>query len=118
MLFRSEAVQARARNERLPGPAASGTPFSALRGRLALPVRGELASRFGSPRNDGGLVWRGLFLTAPGGTPVNATRSSLLTPSTTSGGLVSRPSETAVIVKSPTFRVLTAAPEQALVCRG
>lgn len=67
-----EAVQARARNERLPGPAASGTPFSALRGRLALPVRGELASRFGSPRNDGGLVWRGLFLTAPGGTPVKA----------------------------------------------
>lgn len=67
-----EPVQARARNERLPGPAASGTPFSALRGRLALPVRGELASRFGSPRNDGGLVWRGLFLTAPGGTPVKA----------------------------------------------
>lgn len=67
-----EPVQARARNDRLPGPAANGTPFSALRGRLALPVRGELANRFGSPRNDGGLVWRGLFLTAPGGTPVKA----------------------------------------------
>jgi septal ring factor EnvC (AmiA/AmiB activator) len=62
----------RTRGERLPAPAPAGTPFSALRGRLALPVRGELLSRFGSPRSEGGPPWRGLFLAAPGGAEVRA----------------------------------------------
>jgi murein hydrolase activator len=35
-------------------------------------VRGELASRFGSPRNDGGLTWKGLFLAAKPGESVRA----------------------------------------------
>ena len=65
---RSEAP----RNERVPDGSNDGSAFAELKGKLSLPVRGELASRFGSPRNDGGLVWRGLFLTAPGGTPVKA----------------------------------------------
>ena len=62
----------RLRNERVPEPAASGGPFAQLRGRLALPVRGELASRFGSPRQGGGVVWKGLFIAARTGEEVRA----------------------------------------------
>lgn len=62
--------------ERMPernteAPTLTGA-FSRLRGQLALPVRGELAGRFGSPRSDGGLTWKGLFLTARGGESVRA----------------------------------------------
>ncbi|MES2563749.1 MAG: peptidoglycan DD-metalloendopeptidase family protein [Pseudomonadota bacterium] len=62
----------RLRNERLPEPATSEGPFAQLRGRLALPVRGELAGRFGSPRQDGGVVWKGLFIAARTGEEVRA----------------------------------------------
>ena len=61
----------RTRNEAVPGD--SGTrAFADLRGLLALPVRGELGSRFGSPRNDGGLTWKGLFIAARQGEDVRA----------------------------------------------
>ncbi len=60
------------RNERLPEPTTITQAFSQLRGRLALPVRGELAGRFGSPRSDGGLTWKGLFLAAKPGESVKA----------------------------------------------
>lgn len=53
-------------------PFANGTPFPSLRGRLNLPVRGELASRFGSPRADGGVTWKGLFIRAATGETVKA----------------------------------------------
>ena len=46
--------------------------FARLKGRLALPVRGELASRFGSPRQDSGIVWKGVFIAARGGEEVRA----------------------------------------------
>ena len=62
----------RMRNERIPEPEREEGPFAALRGRLALPVRGELASRFGSPRQDGGVVWKGLFIAARAGDEVRS----------------------------------------------
>jgi murein hydrolase activator len=68
---RSRAPEPRWRNERLPQPSGA-VPFAQLRGRLALPVRGELTSRFGSPRQGGGVVWRGLFIAAPAGSEVRA----------------------------------------------
>jgi septal ring factor EnvC (AmiA/AmiB activator) len=37
-----------------------------------MPVRGELVGRFGSPRSDSGLTWRGLFIQAPAGREVKA----------------------------------------------
>jgi septal ring factor EnvC (AmiA/AmiB activator) len=58
--------------ERLPADAEDGTPFARLKGRLALPVRGELANRFGSPRQDSGVLWKGLFISARGGEDVRA----------------------------------------------
>ncbi len=69
------------RNEVVPDPSTTSTSasagvlaqaFSRLRGRLALPVRGELTGRFGSPRMDGGLTWKGVFLAAKTGESVRA----------------------------------------------
>ncbi len=60
------------RNERVPELAADRSPFAQLRGRLNLPVRGELRNRFGVPREDSGLLWKGLFIAAPVGNEVKA----------------------------------------------
>jgi len=49
--------------------AAVGT-FQRLKGKLAWPVRGELAYRFGSARQDTGMVWKGVFIRARGGQEV------------------------------------------------
>ncbi|MGQ0748918.1 MAG: murein hydrolase activator EnvC family protein [Betaproteobacteria bacterium] len=62
----------RARNERLPDSTIGSGPFEALKGRLRLPVRGELRSRFGSPRPEGGVTWKGLFIAAKAGDEVRA----------------------------------------------
>ncbi len=62
----------RPRNEALPSRQSDGSPFNALRGQLALPVRGELGSRFGGPRADGGVTWKGLFIAAKTGEDVRA----------------------------------------------
>lgn len=63
---------ARVRIEKVPETGAPAVAFSQLRGRLALPVRGELANRFGTPRQDGGLTWKGLFIAARAGEEVRA----------------------------------------------
>ncbi|MCX7891019.1 MAG: peptidoglycan DD-metalloendopeptidase family protein [Burkholderiales bacterium] len=60
-----------ARNDKVPEPGAEAGVFSALKGRLRLPVRGELSGRYGAPR-EGGLAWKGLFLRAPEGEEVRA----------------------------------------------
>jgi septal ring factor EnvC (AmiA/AmiB activator) len=62
----------RLRNERVPGAEDDGSPFERLKGRLRLPVRGELANRFGSPRAGGALTWKGLFIVARPGEEVRA----------------------------------------------
>jgi septal ring factor EnvC (AmiA/AmiB activator) len=45
--------------------------FSALRGQLRLPVKGELLAKYGTRRNDG-PSWKGLFIRAAEGTEVKA----------------------------------------------
>ncbi len=70
-----QPVQPRLRNERLPERSADASPFTQLKGRLALPVRGELTNRYGSPRSDGGIMWKGLFIAAPAGEAVHAVAS-------------------------------------------
>jgi septal ring factor EnvC (AmiA/AmiB activator) len=69
---RGRAAPPRVRNERLPERSAEASPFERLKGRLALPVRGELGNRFGSPRSDGGPAWKGLFIVARPGDEVRA----------------------------------------------
>ncbi|MCY4212255.1 MAG: peptidoglycan DD-metalloendopeptidase family protein [Gammaproteobacteria bacterium] len=46
--------------------------FTARKGSLAWPLRGELAARFGEPRGDGEAAWQGLLLNAPTGAAVAA----------------------------------------------
>jgi septal ring factor EnvC (AmiA/AmiB activator) len=72
IVARPRAPPPRIRNERLPESSADAGPFAQLKGRLALPVLGELASRFGSPRSDGGPTWKGLFIVARPGDEVRA----------------------------------------------
>jgi len=62
----------RGRNERVPDSTIGSGPFEALKGRLRLPVRGELRNRFGSPRPEGGVTWKGLFIAAKAGDEVRA----------------------------------------------
>jgi septal ring factor EnvC (AmiA/AmiB activator) len=50
------------RNERVPDASTDGSAFADLKGKLSLPVRGELRGRFGNPRADGGLSWKGVFI--------------------------------------------------------
>jgi septal ring factor EnvC (AmiA/AmiB activator) len=66
-----------ARVELVPERDAGKDPFSSLRGRLRLPVRGELSGRFGTPRGGAGpeskgIESKGVFIRAPGGQPVRA----------------------------------------------
>jgi septal ring factor EnvC (AmiA/AmiB activator) len=53
-----------------PGPAAG--VFGKLMGRLRMPVHGELANRFGSPRLDTGVPWHGVFIATAQGAAVQA----------------------------------------------
>lgn len=50
----------------------AGRAFATLKGKLKLPVKGELAAKFGAQREDGGLTWKGLFIRADEGQPVKA----------------------------------------------
>ena len=61
------------------GPGADpppGSQFAQLRGRLPMPVAGEVTGRFGTPRPVEGAgtapTWKGIFIRAPSGTGVHA----------------------------------------------
>lgn len=58
--------------ESVADSSAAGQTFASLKGKLKLPVRGELQGRFGSPREEGGVTWTGLLIKAKTGNPVNA----------------------------------------------
>ena len=53
----------------------AGSNFSALKGKLRLPARGELMNRFGSKREDTGISWKGLFIRAAEGADVKTVAS-------------------------------------------
>lgn len=59
-------------NTAVPAPEDSDSPFRQLKGKLHLPIKGEIAGRFGSAREDGGATWKGLFIRSPAGQPVKA----------------------------------------------
>ena len=60
------------RETSLPPAAINGTVFGRLKGKLAMPTRGELVHRFGAPREQGGSTWKGVFIKASAGQPVFA----------------------------------------------
>jgi septal ring factor EnvC (AmiA/AmiB activator) len=54
------------------GPEGADRPFSQLRGKLRLPVRGELLALFGSQRKEGGGSSKGVFIRSTEGQPVRS----------------------------------------------
>jgi len=60
------------RNDKLPDNRFDGSPFNQLKGKLTLPVRGEVTNHFGAKRPDSSVHWKGLFLRAPSGQAVKA----------------------------------------------
>jgi septal ring factor EnvC (AmiA/AmiB activator) len=61
-----------ARNEKLPDNTFDGKPFATLKGMLALPVKGRISNKFGSPRPDSTVLWKGLFVRAAANQTVKA----------------------------------------------
>ena len=58
------------KNEEIPTDTYSGSNFIALKGKLRLPVRGDVTNRFGAARADTGVSWKGLFIKAAEGSDV------------------------------------------------
>jgi murein hydrolase activator len=60
------------RVEAVPEKSSQAEAFSRLRGKLRLPVRGELTGRFGAPRGASGIEAKGVFIRVAQGQPVRA----------------------------------------------
>ncbi len=56
----------------LPDGGMNQSPFKSLKGRLALPVKGQLSHQFGARRPESGMLWTGWFLRTPASQPVKA----------------------------------------------
>ncbi|MCF8198634.1 MAG: peptidoglycan DD-metalloendopeptidase family protein [Sulfuritalea sp.] len=69
------ATMAGSSNIKSYDPGQVGGAFAALRGKLSLPVKGQVAGRFGHIREKGGATWRGLFIRAAEGAEVRAVAS-------------------------------------------
>jgi septal ring factor EnvC (AmiA/AmiB activator) len=59
-------------NNSLPDTLVERKEFSSLKGLLSLPIRGEIVNRFGGPRSNGGITWKGLFIRSTIGMNVKA----------------------------------------------
>ncbi len=61
--------------ERVADASLAGLDFDRLKGKLALPVAGEILHRYGQNREGGGPAWKGLFIRARQGQEVRAVGS-------------------------------------------
>ena len=59
------------RVDRVADASASAQPFEHLKGRMHLPVRGELANQYGTAREEG-ATWKGLFIRCVSGETIHA----------------------------------------------
>lgn len=59
-------------NNKLPDASTTSATFSALKGKLNLPVRGKLVNTFGGQRSGKHVTWKGLFIQSPDGSEVKA----------------------------------------------
>ena len=69
---RPEGRTASKRVDSVADASTASKAFDTLRGRLKWPVRGELVNRYGSPRDQSGSGWKGLFIRAVTGETVRA----------------------------------------------
>jgi murein hydrolase activator len=58
--------------DRVADASSSLKPFASLKGRLQLPVRGDLMNRYGGAREETGATWKGLFIRSVSGETVHA----------------------------------------------
>lgn len=61
-----------AKNNQTPDNRYAGKKFSSLKGKLKLPVKGEVLNRFGKKRKDSSVTWKGLFIRAREGAKVKS----------------------------------------------
>jgi septal ring factor EnvC (AmiA/AmiB activator) len=61
-------------NTALPDASQSGQAFASLKGKLRLPIKGEITGRYGTARGEGGQ-WKGVFIRAAAGQSVKAIAS-------------------------------------------
>jgi septal ring factor EnvC (AmiA/AmiB activator) len=61
--------------DRVASAALAGIDFPKLKGRLALPVAGEIIARYGQAREGGGPSWKGLYIRTRTGQEVRAVAS-------------------------------------------
>lgn len=61
-------------NDSIPDESQAGAVFATLKGKLHLPVRGEIIGRFGTPRVEGS-TWKGVFIRCAAGQSVKAIAS-------------------------------------------
>lgn len=59
-------------------PVNAAGAFARLRGRLPPPLKGSISARFGSRRDDGQSVWKGLFIRAAEGTEVRSVAAGVV----------------------------------------
>ncbi|HXF79000.1 MAG TPA: peptidoglycan DD-metalloendopeptidase family protein [Usitatibacter sp.] len=67
-----EAGKAGRRVDQVADASLASRPFETLKGLLKLPVKGELANRFGAPREETAATWKGLFIRCISGETVRA----------------------------------------------
>ncbi len=72
---KNESSTGIAKNQQTPDNRYAGKAFAKLKGKLKLPVIGEVMNQFGNKRKDGGLTWKGLFIQAQEGAPVKSVAS-------------------------------------------
>ena len=58
--------------DRVADASSAAKSFTSLKGRLNLPVRGELMNRYGTAREESGATWKGLFIRSVSGETVHA----------------------------------------------
>jgi septal ring factor EnvC (AmiA/AmiB activator) len=60
------------RVDRVADASTASQPFASLKGKLRLPVRGDLMNRYGAAREESGSTWKGLFIRSVAGETVHA----------------------------------------------
>jgi septal ring factor EnvC (AmiA/AmiB activator) len=59
-------------SDNLPEMRTDGPLFAQLKGKLPLPVKGKIINRYGTPRPDSPVLWKGLFIKSVAGQTVKA----------------------------------------------
>ena len=65
-----QTVQTTKPAENITQPETPFVGFGLMKGKLPMPTHGMLVHRFGTPREAGGTLWKGLFIQAPAGQAV------------------------------------------------